>query len=824
MEKIIDFRDKSKQYPRLFKISKFTLPKSKRIIESFNIQECAFKRNDIVPFSARGVFVLPTDNTIVARGYNKFFNINETEETQWNNIREKTVGPYELTLKENGCIIFVSVLDDDLLVTSKHSTTKIDAEGNLIHNKFSDLGEKWLYKYIGDKKQELIDFIKENKITLVFELVDNDFEEHVIEYSKEEDGLYLHGINENTVEFNSWPSEKVFEIAKRFNFISVKYMVYDNIDDLKKFADDCNGYYNGKAIEGWVVRCKKDNGQNFFFKYKYNEPYLLYREWREATSAYLAHRPMKYKYIKTYGYVEWIKEKYQSNKELFAKFNEKKGIIKLRNLYLEETNGGEYVPKVQEPVTKENARYKLILPISIIGSGKTTVGRMLKILYDIGHIQSDNIQKKKPAPEFIENVCKEFDTKTIVMADKNNHLKMHRNDLCKKLKSIYPNSLWIVALYWNIETVPEKDVLEFSRDRIERRGENHQNLTPEKTSNYPFIVKMFLNNFEFLDISDPEDSLIDETIEIKFKEDSISIVKKIIESLNLEPKTDEELKAAYIQANEIKPEVSQKPRKLAPLYYGLRLKYVNCKDIALKYLKNYSDQNEQFVKDYEKVKFLIENSNFLQREHITIAFRKRDPPEMIKYYDQLVGQGNQVANFNDPKLEVFINVSSIVWTSNLVFMPVDEIESDKIWEKIKKEDNKENQNNEDKNENKINKKYDDSLLCHITLASYGDTKPIDCLKVLNDIKNYYDEHTDLKLENDTKKTEPTIVDESYIIDETNKEIENEIIHPSSIIQLLAPPIKNVTFIKPLKIVEGPNWKQLFFEPFKFKGYYTKFFY
>jgi len=532
---------------------------------------------------------------------------------------------------------------------------------------------------------------------------------------------------------------------------------------------------------------------------------------------------MKYKYVDTYGYVEWIKEKFQTNKELFAKFHEKKGIIKLRNLYLEETNGGKYVQKIQEPVTKENAKYKLILPVSIIGSGKTTVGRMLKILYDIGHIQSDNIQKKKPAPEFIENVCKAFDTKTIVMADKNNHLRVHRMDLCEKIKSIYPNSLWIVALYWNIETVPEKDVLEFSRDRIERRGENHQNLTPEKTSNYPFIVKMFLNNFENLDISDPQDSLIDEVIEINFKEDSISIVKKIIENLNLEPKTDEELMAAFKQANEIKPEVSQKARKISPLYYGLRLKYVDCKDLALKYLKNYSDHNEKFIEDYEKVKYLIENSNFLQREHITIAFRKRDPPDMIKYYEKLIGQANQVANFNDPKLEVFINVSSIVWTSNLVFMPVDEIESDKIWEKIKREDNKENQD-DDNDENKINKKYDDNLLYHITLASYGDVKPVECLKVLDDIKKYYKEHTNLKLEFDTKEKEPTIIDESYIIDETNKDIENEITHPSSIIQLLPPSIKNITFIKPLKIVQGPNWKQLFFEPFKFKGYYTKFYY
>jgi len=127
---------------------------------------------------------------------------------------------------------------------------------------------------------------------------------------------------------------------------------------------------------------------------------------------------MKYKYMKTYGYIEWIKQKYATNKQLFSQLKQRRGIINLRNLYLEETHGGQKVENIVEPVTKENAKYKLILPVGIIGFGKTTVAKMLKVLYDIGHIQSDNIQKKKTAPEFIANVCKEFEHKNIVFADK----------------------------------------------------------------------------------------------------------------------------------------------------------------------------------------------------------------------------------------------------------------------------------------------------------------------------------------------------------------------------------------------------------------------
>ena len=73
-------------------------------------------------------------------------------------------------MKENGCIIFVSVFEDDLIVTSKHSITKINDQGHIEVNNYSELGEKWLYKYIGDKKDKLIKFIKDNKVTLIFEV------------------------------------------------------------------------------------------------------------------------------------------------------------------------------------------------------------------------------------------------------------------------------------------------------------------------------------------------------------------------------------------------------------------------------------------------------------------------------------------------------------------------------------------------------------------------------------------------------------------------------------------------------------------------------
>ncbi|MCV5117156.1 T4 RnlA family RNA ligase, partial [Escherichia coli] len=79
-----------------------------------------------LPTYARGLFTTRhKDGTpeITTRGYDKFFNVDEVTETKWENIRNRTRGPYELTLKQTGCSIFVSGrADDTLRVCSKHST------------------------------------------------------------------------------------------------------------------------------------------------------------------------------------------------------------------------------------------------------------------------------------------------------------------------------------------------------------------------------------------------------------------------------------------------------------------------------------------------------------------------------------------------------------------------------------------------------------------------------------------------------------------------------------------------------------------------------
>ena len=77
-------------------------------VDSWRFFDWDYKRPDL-PVYARGLFTTKNNNIneIAVRGYDKFFNTDEVSATKWENILKKTKGPYELTLKENGCIIFI---------------------------------------------------------------------------------------------------------------------------------------------------------------------------------------------------------------------------------------------------------------------------------------------------------------------------------------------------------------------------------------------------------------------------------------------------------------------------------------------------------------------------------------------------------------------------------------------------------------------------------------------------------------------------------------------------------------------------------------------
>ncbi|KAL9032727.1 MAG: hypothetical protein Q9180_006339, partial [Flavoplaca navasiana] len=426
----------------------FDIPDTKGLsVDSWRFQEWDYKRRDL-PTYARGLFTYnKKDGTpeIATRGYDKFFNVGEVHETQWENVAKSTRGPYELSVKENGCIIFISGLEDDsLLVCSKHSTgARSDVE--LSH---AIAGERWVEKQLatlGRTKQDLARELRKRNVTAVAELCDDTFEEHVLAYDEKAAGLYLHGVNLNLPEFATYPGELVHAFADLWGFKKAEYVMKDDLDTVKTFLDGCaeTGSWNGRDTEGFVIRCRrkehhdKTNYQDWFFKYKFEEPYLMYRQWREATKAVIAGRAPRFKKHKviTEDYLLYARRQLAKNPKLGAEYNKNHGIIAMRDGFLQERGlkGSDIVRQEESgdnPTATGVSRNVILVPVASIGCGKTTVAVALTKLFEWGHIQNDNITGKQNRPkQFVNQITNSLASHPVMIADRNNHQKRERKQL-----------------------------------------------------------------------------------------------------------------------------------------------------------------------------------------------------------------------------------------------------------------------------------------------------------------------------------------------------------------------------------------------------------
>ncbi|KAJ2066377.1 tRNA ligase [Coemansia sp. RSA 922] len=550
-----------------------TKPASKRVvrrtvhdyeghsISSWKCTEYLYKKDPCpLPTQARGLFTTGSggDEIIAARGYDKFFNVGEVPHTQWSWIEGHTKGPYELTVKENGCLILAAGLDDGktLLVTSKHSVSVIHAQ----------MGTQWVKKHLeqaGKTPEEFAAFLFENNATAVFELCDDEFEEHILEYTDRSRGLYLHGINRNCSTLDTWPSAEVTKVANEYGFHTTGCFMFDSATEGRKFADKVRGDHalDGRAIEGFVVRCRTSaDSQPFMFKIKYDEPYLMFREWREVTKRILAGSPYRMTYGLTKYYVAWVKQQLKENPSEFELFNKQKGIIRARKRFLDnyKQHGGSEA-EVYEQMSGQ--KKTLIMPVATIGCGKTTISLALGELFGVGHVQNDDITvKKNPRQVFHNMLLKQFDDHDFVIADRNNHLSMLRQSLTSGIREELPNCR-IVALYWTHEGVSADKILKKTSAWVVQRGESHQSLTPKRTPKFRSVMHNFVTSLVPLDLESKDDSLIDDVIELDPMADSAENLRAVVDGLcdlfpdQLPRPSDSDIKQALHNALDFKPSV-----------------------------------------------------------------------------------------------------------------------------------------------------------------------------------------------------------------------------------------------------------------------------
>lgn len=525
------------------------------LITSWIVNEWIYKSREL-PCHARGLFTV--NQKIIVRGYDKFFNVDEVPATQYKTLK-KTSGPYEVTLKENGCIILISGLEDgNVVVCSKHSTGPRPKDVSKNHAVEGERKLKLQLEKIGKSMKDLGSLLYKLNVTAVAELCDDDFEEHVLEYTKDKSGLYLHGLNYNTIRFKSYPMDRVDAFAREWGFIPTSYFVKDDFDSLWEFLNKAaeTGTYEGNEVEGFVIRCR-ENGNDFFFKYKFEEPYLLYRQFRETTRALIRGEPIpeivakqrKHNYI-IGKYLDFTENLFQKEPALMDQFNDNHSIIKVRKLFMEKfglsTNKGmellsyDKLDEQMKTLSVGEVAYKyVIVPISTIGCGKTTTFSTLTGLFpEWGHVQNDDIGKSSKQ-KLVDRTLAMLRHYDIVFSDRNNHQIRERAQIFKlmsQLRSKYlPANVAIkfVAANFVPNDLAEEELWNVTHQRVALRGDNHQSIKFSADRELAeSIMEGFVRRFQPLNLEREPDANFDHVINLSLgKDSSLQNAKRILSEL-----------------------------------------------------------------------------------------------------------------------------------------------------------------------------------------------------------------------------------------------------------------------------------------------------
>ena len=249
--------------------SKFIIEKKFDNISSFNFTRDAFydKQWDEQTTKARGLYIDTVKNKVVARAYDKFFNINERPETKIEILQHTLNFPVYAYRKENGFLGIVGYNDstDDLFITTKSSP---DGE-------YAQWFKKIFYNSVDkDTALAIKDYIKENNVSFVFEVIDVNNDPHIIKYV--ENHMALLDIVKNDIDFNKYDYTNLQHIAHQFGLTcKVQAYVLNNWQDFYDWYNEIQSEdyeYDGKQIEGFVI----EDSNGFMVKTKLD----FYRTWK----------------------------------------------------------------------------------------------------------------------------------------------------------------------------------------------------------------------------------------------------------------------------------------------------------------------------------------------------------------------------------------------------------------------------------------------------------------------------------------------------------------------------------------------------------------
>lgn len=277
-------------------------------ISSFNFKKKAFYEGEENHFQdegvshARGLFINTETGEIVGRGFEKFFNTNEKEETKVQNIENNYSFPISLYQKENGffAIIGYDEKSDELIYTSK---SRIDGEypeyvKEIAKNTFNE-----------EELNRLKRYAQRFNVNYIFEAIDIKNDPHIVRY--EENKMVLLSIVKRDFSFQDVTYESLKDFTKSFEKLTCKekIMSFQNAESFNGFFKRLNEE-NVFSHEGFVAEDQNSK------KFKIKTPF--YNGWKLVRNSIENHNRRYFKLT--------------DNAENASRDKVKEGFIKERNL------------------------------------------------------------------------------------------------------------------------------------------------------------------------------------------------------------------------------------------------------------------------------------------------------------------------------------------------------------------------------------------------------------------------------------------------------------------------------------------------------------
>lgn len=239
-------------------------------VSSFNFTDRAFYEkewNDQTQ-RARGLFVNTSTNEVVARAYDKFFNVNETSDTKLAELRRNLVFPVEVYVKYNG---FMGIVGYDSETESVWYCSKSSNQSN-----FSNWFKETLLSFTTEEKLKKL--VKDQGYSLVFEVIRKE-DPHIIDYEGKDFVILLDAFKRSfTVEKALY--RELWSISLELQ-VPVKefYRSLLNYNEFYEFCEEVEkvGYRNdvGKTVEGYVM--EDSRGYQVKIKSGYYKLWKLFR-------------------------------------------------------------------------------------------------------------------------------------------------------------------------------------------------------------------------------------------------------------------------------------------------------------------------------------------------------------------------------------------------------------------------------------------------------------------------------------------------------------------------------------------------------------------